>query len=354
MQTGTAHRMIEQLRVHGASGGPPFEVDAERYTSPEVYRRELALFAAPRILAASSQIAPGACLPIGTTLLVRDAGGTLRAFANACRHRGTRLVDAPCAAKAVVCPYHGWTYDPAGKLIHVPHAETFAGREVGRDLHALPASERHGLVWTGGDVPAHLGALDDDLAALDLGRAVLWKSSRTLRRCNWKMLVEAFLDGYHIRTLHRDTVYRYFIDAASVAEPIGPHIRAVTARRTLRDAPPGSDPRLVATPSLFVFPSTTIVEHPDFVSILTAHPRAPEQTEFEHLMLVPAERAGEAAHYDRNWELIEGGVFQGEDQWVCEQIHRGLDAGTTERLLFGGLEHGVRWFHEAIAAGIPG
>ncbi|HUJ61326.1 MAG TPA: SRPBCC family protein, partial [Kofleriaceae bacterium] len=109
-------------------------------------------------------------------------------------------------------------------------------------------------------------------------------------------------------------------------------------------------PRLVATPSLLVFPSTTIVEHPDFVSILVAHPRGHDETEFEHVMLVPADRVGDTEHWTRNWKLIDGQVFQAEDQWICEQIHRGIEAGTTDHLLFGGLEHAIAWFHEALAA----
>ncbi|HEY1556770.1 MAG TPA: aromatic ring-hydroxylating dioxygenase subunit alpha [Kofleriaceae bacterium] len=349
MQPAAARRLIDQLVAAGASSDAPYEAEAARYTSPAWFERERAAFERPRILAASSSIAPGACLPIGTTLLVRDAAGTLRAFANACRHRATRLVDAPCAAKALVCPYHGWTYDLAGTLVHVPNADSFAGCEAGRDLHARPVEERHGLVWSGTGVAAHLGEVDADLAALDLGSHVAWRASRTLRRCNWKLLVEAFLDGYHIRTLHRDSVYRFFVDAASLAERAGDHVRAITARRTLREAPRDAVPRDVVTPSLFVFPATTIIEHPDFVSIVTAHPRDHQHTEFEHVMLVPAARAADDEHWARSWELIEDRVFQGEDEWVCEQIQLGLDAGATDRLLFGGLEHGVRWFHETLA-----
>ena len=56
----------------------------------------------------------------------------------------------PCAARALVCPYHDWTYDLAGALIHVPHAEAFAPGDC-RDLPALPVVERHGLIWLGSD-----------------------------------------------------------------------------------------------------------------------------------------------------------------------------------------------------------
>ena len=347
MQRSHALRLIDQLRTTGASTAPPFEVDADRYRAPAWFERERPLFELPHIVTTSSAIAPGACVPVGTALLVRDGAGTLRAFANACRHRGTRLVAEPCSAKALVCPYHGWTYDLAGTLIHVPHANVFAGAEAGRDLRALPVSEHHGLVWLGRDAGGLIGELAPDLAALGAEDLVPFRTSRTRRRCNWKFLVEAFLDGYHIRTLHRDSVYRFFLDAASIAEPVGPHIRAITARRTLHDAPADSEPRAVATPSLFVFPATTIVEHPDFVSVLTAHAVGPEHTDFEHLMLVPTARAGETEHWQKSWDLIEGAVFQREDQWVCEEMQHGLDAGT-DQLLFGGLEHGVKWFHAAI------
>ncbi|HET9993739.1 MAG TPA: SRPBCC family protein, partial [Kofleriaceae bacterium] len=263
--------------------------------------------------------------------------------------RGTRLVAEACAAKALVCPYHGWTYDLAGSLIHVPHADVFAGAEAGRDLRALPVAEHDGFVWLGRAAGALIGELAPDLAALGAGELVPFRTSRTRRRCNWKFLVEAFLDGYHLRTLHRASIYRFFLDAASVAEPVGPHIRAITARRALHDSPPGAEPRALVTPSLFVFPATTIVEHPDFLSVLTAHAVGPEHTDFEHLMLVPTARVGEVEHWQKSWDLIEGAVFQREDQWVCEEMQHGLDAGT-ERLLFGGLEHAVKWFHAAIEA----
>ena len=344
MQRSHALRLVDQLRTSGSTTGPAFEVSAERYGAA-AWERERALFELPRIATVSSAIANGACVPVGTALLVRDAEGVLRAFANACRHRGTRLVAEPCAAKALVCPYHGWTYSLAGELLHVPHAEVFGGAEHGRNLRALPVAEYAGFVWLGGDPRPHLGDLAADVAALDASNLVVYRASRTARRCNWKFLVEAFLDGYHLRTLHRESIYRFFLDAASVAERVGPHIRAVTARRALQTEP---EPRLAATPSLFVFPATTIVEHPDFVSVLTAHGRDAEHTEFEHLMLVPAARAGETEHWQKSWDLIDGAVFQAEDAWICEEMQHGLDAGT-ESLLFGSLEHAVAWFHEAIA-----
>jgi phenylpropionate dioxygenase-like ring-hydroxylating dioxygenase large terminal subunit len=314
------------------------------------------------VIAASAALAPGACLPIdvpgASLILTRGGDGVVRGLANACRHRATRLVDAPCAARALVCPYHGWTYDLAGALIHAPHAGAFAPADR-RDLPALPVTERHGLIWLGADpagLAGHLGGLDADLAALELGRHAVWRARREPRRCNWKLVVEAFLDAYHIRVLHRDSIYRFFLDAASAAESIGPHQRAVTARRSLRDAPAAlpadAELRALGTPSYVVFPATVLIVHPDFVSVILLHPLSADRTDYEHLMLVPADRLGDTAHWDRSWALIEDTVFQREDLWVCEQIQRGLAAGTTDALLFGELESAVRDLHAAIDAAL--
>jgi len=208
------------------------------------------------------------------------------------------------------------------------------------------------VVWLGTDIADYLGGLDGDLAALGLDRSIVWRSRRATPRCNWKLIMEAFLDGYHIRILHRDSVYRFFLDAASLAEPVGPHVRAITGRRGLREArdvlDAATDLRALATPSYTVFPATTIIVHPDFVSLINLYPLAADQTDYEHLMFVPAERAGETEHWDKSWALIEDTVFQGEDLRVCEQVQRGLTAGATDELLFGELESAVRWFHATL------
>jgi phenylpropionate dioxygenase-like ring-hydroxylating dioxygenase large terminal subunit len=350
MERATHQRLLETLRRGWADTSPPFTVPASRYRDPASLAREAPAFRSPRIVCTSAALARGACLPVDvpgqSAIVVRDGDGAVHAFANACRHRATRLVDAPCAVKAFVCPYHGWTYDLAGSLVHVPHAEAFVGCEH-RDLRALPVVEREGLVWLGADVDAFIGELGPDLAALGFDAMTTWQTSRVTRQCNWKLVVEAFLDGYHLRVLHRDSIYRFFVDAASLSEPVGAHIRAVSARRSLREAPAdlaSADLHALGTPSYVIFPATIIICHPDFVSLINLTPTAVDHTIVEHVMLVPATRLGEVEHWDKSWTLIDGGVLQREDLWVCEQIQRGLD----DELLFGSLEAPIRWFHATL------
>lgn len=372
MERSVHLRLLEELRAGpgwpgaagaGGPGGDGFAalaVPVERYRDADRAERErAALFAeAPRAVAGSSSIAVGACVPVdvpgAAIILTRRDDGAIAAMTNACRHRATRLIDGACSPKALVCPYHGWTYDLRGRLIHAPHAAAFGGACERRDLRRVAVEERHGLVWLGAGVDGYLGELGADLAALGLDRAVAWRRSRTTRRCNWKLVIEAFLDGYHIRVLHRDSIYRFFLDAASIGEPVGRHIRAVSARRAMRAAPPRldavADLRELGTPSYVLFPGTVVIEHPDFVSLIALTPTAAAVTEVDHLMLVPADRAGDADRWDRSWALIEDGVLQREDLWACEQIQRSIDAGAGDELLFGALEQPVRWFHAAIEA----
>ena len=330
---------------------------ASRYRDPARLARELAAFAAPRPVLASTALEPGACAPVdgigAPALVVRGQDGVVRAFANSCRHRAMRLRSEPGTLKALVCPYHGWTYDLAGALIHVPHAEAF-GECPHRDLRARPVSERHGSIWLAGEPAPWKGstttsASSAPISPLELGAHVPWRSSRVTRACNWKLIIEAFLDGYHLRVLHRDSIYRFFIDAASVPEPVGPRIRAVSARRPLREAPPvtlASELAELGTPSFVIFPGSVIICHPDSISLLSLVPVAPDSTIVEHTLLVPAARKHDAAHWDRTWAMIDDAVVQREDLWACEQIQRGLD----DELLFGALESAVRWFHASLDA----
>src|SRR5262249_16210950 len=161
--------------------------------------------------------------------------------------------------------------------------------------------------------------LEGDLAALD----GLFLHRRSIREVNgnWKLVIDAFLDGYHIRHLHRDTIYRFFTDARFEAERAGPRIRAVTARRALFE-PGDLDLRLRVTPRFLGFPRTSVILHPDYASILCLTPLAPNRTRFVHAMLVPDR--DRIDHWDKSFALIDEGVFAREDLAIVEAMQRGI------------------------------
>jgi phenylpropionate dioxygenase-like ring-hydroxylating dioxygenase large terminal subunit len=343
------------------------EVDAGHYVSPACFERERATVFArvPQIVALDCELsAPGARAAVEiagvSSILVRGDDGEVRAFKNACRHRSTRLVGdgPPCVSKAIVCPYHGWSYDLRGERIHAPHAESFCGLDRDRSaLLPLWASARYGLVFAGlepFDLDPFLAPIAEDLA--ELGGATWHLFRRTDRAVagNWKLIIDAFLDGYHIRHLHRDSIYRFFLDACFQAEPAGPHIRALTGRRTLVEARGAldaiEDVRSVATPSYLVFPNTIIILHPDYLSVAVAMPVAVDRTHFVHWMMTPEPPRTEIErqHFEKSFELIDGGVFASEDLAAVEAMQRGLATGANRSQLFGEQESPCLWFHRAL------
>jgi Rieske 2Fe-2S family protein len=367
-----AHIKLARRLLAQVDGAPPFgarvaELPSERYTSVARFELERAqVFArVPQLVAHESELsAVGSCLTVDVAgvplLLLRAEDGSLGAFRNACRHRSTRLVgaEAPCKRKAIVCPYHGWTYDLGGRLIHVPHEASFRGQTQSR-ASLVPAHVviRHGFVWVSlepFDPEPFLAPIASELASFGADGWVVHRRSSREVRANWKLVIDAFLDGYHIRHLHRDSVYGFFLDGVSEAEPAGPHIRAATARRALLQARTEpletADLRKLCTPSYLVFPNTILVLHPDYVSVLDAQPLAADRTVFRHTMLVPTVPTSEAevAHWDRSFALIDEGVFAREDLAIVLAMQRGIESGANPTLLFGELEHFALWFHESV------
>jgi phenylpropionate dioxygenase-like ring-hydroxylating dioxygenase large terminal subunit len=363
-------KLIEELDRPVITGDRPIgQVAASEYTSAERFDRERAqIFARmPALVGHQSELShAGACLTAEIAgipiVVVRGSDGETRAFKNACRHRSTRLVaecDTPCTKKALVCPYHGWTYDLTGKLVHVPHVASFHKEELARgSLVPVHAAMHGGFVWAAlepFEPAAYLGSIAEEFAALGMNVARVYRRRAREVRGNWKLVIDAFLDAYHIRHLHRDTLHRFFLDARSELELAGDHVRAISARRPLLEARTAAletaDLRDLVTPSYVIFPSSVFVLSPDYASVLTMAPLAPDRTRFVHTMLIadgPLDAEREE-HYAKSFTLLDDGVFGAEDLMVVEAMQRGIASGANETLLFGELEHAAVEFHRAVA-----
>lgn len=300
-------------------------------------------------------------------LAMRDAAGNIGVFRNACRHRGARLVGdngTVCARSSLTCPYHGWTYGTDGALVTLPRREAFPTLDrAARGLQRIPATVHHGLLWAvldpaataPPDMACYLDQLDPELESVGMGRHRFFRQNAVRRAANWKLMVDAFLEVYHVKRLHAATIGPFFSDSVAVSDSAGPHQRLLAGRENvaeLRELPleeltPGVHGTLVH----LIFPNSIIVYHPDYISHIGMFPTAPDETLFVHSMLVPEDPATEKArlHWDRSFDLIDRQVFNAEDLVICEQIQRGFAAGYADDFVLGGLEGCVRRFHETIA-----
>lgn len=204
-------RSIEELI---AKHQPGHALEGRFYTDPDVYSLELErIISRHWFLAGHVSELPGAGdfklfeAANESAIVVRGEDGRTRAFANVCRHRGSRVcLEARGHARRFSCPYHGWSYDTQGRLVA---ARSMAGGFDRSAIGLRPVSygEIHGLMFVCFcDAPPRL-----DGAARDLGTVMRRLGFPGLKlaahrayevAANWKLLVENYQECYHCATAH--------------------------------------------------------------------------------------------------------------------------------------------------------
>lgn len=317
-------------------------------------------------------LAPSALLPeprqavahdgYGTPLiLTRDDDGRAHVFANVCRHRGTRLIDTHevVPAKRIVCPYHAWAYKPDGELTGMPRGDCFP--DFDKSTHGLrefPCVEAGGLIWWAKDAAADFTdaqALAPDLDAFGLGDHYLYRRKTHDVAGNWKLFVDAFLESYHVARLHANTIAAFFADGITAADTIGRHQRAVVGRESYLaeiDRDDWTQLRKALTYTYQLFPASVIIVSPDYINLLVGMPQSVDRTLVEDFMLIPDKpTTNEAeAHWQRSWDLLDGGTFGAEDFHAAALCHKGLASGQIDEIVLGTLEAGIADFHRKLEA----
>ena len=348
-------------------------VPASVYTDPARFAVEQArIFRRWPVAVAVSALLPEPGMAVthdgyGVPILVtRDSRREARAFMNVCRHRGTRLVEGyePAKCPRLVCPYQARTYALDGKLVGLPRPESFP--ELDKSTHGLvplPCVEAGGIIWVGldrGHAPDFsdiTGELAQDLDALELGDMHLYKRRTHDVRANWKLIIDAFSESYHVTRLHAETIGKFFADSVTVGDMIGPHSRSAVGRVSFVEAAGLNDLgalRGAVTFAYNTFPNTVIIASPDYVNVMVLMPKAADRTLVEDFMLIPEPPATEKAedHWRRSFELLDGGVFASEDFRAAALGQEGLSTGAVPDILVGGLEQGIRRFHDLVDAAV--
>ena len=143
-------------------------------------------------------------------VLVRDEQGTLRAFLNVCRHRGSLVCEAAGRRATLQCPYHAWTYGLDGRLVSAPRANREGGIEAeelgliqlraerwGPFVFVNPDPDAVPLAELLGDIPERIAA-----AGIDVDALRFLERAESELGANWKLCVENFLECYHCPVAH--------------------------------------------------------------------------------------------------------------------------------------------------------
>jgi Rieske 2Fe-2S family protein len=140
-------------------------------------------------------------------VVIRGKDGTVRAFHNLCRHRGSMICLDDCGSvKKLVCPYHNWTYDLDGRLIDAKlMPEGFEPSDHG--LHPVGVEILEGFIFLAvGDDPVDFRPatvpFHEHLAPYRLADAKIAHTREWIIEANWKLMSENFAECYHCAANH--------------------------------------------------------------------------------------------------------------------------------------------------------
>ena len=292
-------------------------------------------------------------------LIARGEDGRLRAFHNVCRHRGHILLGEACrGASALVCPYHAWTYGMDGALRRAPHfggyatlPEGFSTERYG--LKSLRCREWHDWVFVNldGGAPTfdeHVAPMLPYIEGVDLSRAkVLSKLDLGVVRGNWKLLVENFVEPYHVPVVHRES---------AGGQPLRDHYMIVDRHCfgcaiDVSDAVDGElGERLdMSTRYLTLFPNFVFAWYkPDQLGVHLNLPLSPDRTHQWRVIYHLGDEIPDTAHVERLSSLWR--QVHREDHDIVEELQAGRSSSAMDDggLLSPHWETSVRRFHELL------
>jgi choline monooxygenase len=284
-------------------------------------------------------------------LLFLNDGGTLRGFYNVCRHRAGPIAAACGHATRLVCRYHGWTYDLAGRLLKAPEMEgALEFDAAGVHLESVAVHAFGPLLFASlGRAPLPFDEYLPGLAArcaplgLERMRHVLTREYPVA--ANWKLYVDNFLEGYHIPMVHpaldKEIDYRSYVVELGARQVLQrAPVRTATATRFRSGT--GRD----AAHYFWLFPNVMLNFYEDQLQTNVVVPLGVDRTvvRFDWFALDAAPDAGTDARFQELVALNE--TVQAEDAAICEAVHRNLRSAAFARGRYSpARERGVHLFH---------
>ncbi len=333
----------------------------ENYHSQERFDAEIALLRRRPV-----PFCPSAALPDNGSYIARKAAGTplvvargrdgvVRAFINACRHRGMQVASGSGCSRAFVCPYHAWTYDLEGKLKAIRGKEAFPDLNIEEHgLVQVSAQEKGGVVYVMQEGQIDAQMLENNLDYFT-SEQEMFQESETTNKANWKLITETLLEGYHIKSLHKTTFYPYGLDNVNLVETYGANARVTFPFRRiekLRGIP--SDERRadgMLTTVNHVFPNASISALSKHSNLTIMEPLSPNSTQMViYLMTARLATENSISIEDAKRDAIfvnESG--QDEDLEAACSIQETVTAQGNSHLTFGYFEKAIVNFHQHLS-----
>lgn len=330
------------------------------YSCPQHYDDEMALLRRQPVV-----FCPSAALPeigsytartsIGTPLVaVRGADGQVRAFINSCRHRGMQVVEGSGCSKALICPYHAWTYGLDGQLKNIPGQQGFPGLDTEQhSLVEISALEHGGLVYVNQKASVTAAMLEHTPSFFSAEQR-LFDQVDFSDEANWKLIAETSMEGYHIKSLHKQSFYPYGLDNINVVENFGLNSRITFPFRRiekLREVEPAQ--RKIDGLVTYVyqlFPNTHVAVLSKHTNVVILEPLSPTRTQYVIYRLT---NKGDNGLNDTLLEARRDASFvaesgQDEDRAAACAIQNNVTTAANSHFTFGHYEKAIVHFHQGL------
>ena len=311
---------------------------------------------------------------LNNIFIVKGRDNRLRAFHNMCRHRGTQLLRAVGKGrKAITCPYHDWTYDLEGKLVSIPKKEQefpdLKGElhECGLNLHEASVDIFKGMLFVHpeknapnimeffGEVEPNLGPhVVEELVEYSENEGEAFYTKEI--NANWKIIVENYIDHYHLAHLHEGTLNMYDHSKAEYGwngphywfyEPLQPDYLADVDNAAPQPLISSVPREKIGAYVPWLFPNLGLGENEAAWSTFHVLPLAPDRTlvvirskmenasDWEYskqsaksMMNKVWKHYGNTGKYEGDPETdpMASGDFMAEDVYACEQQQKSLSS----------------------------
>ena len=348
-------------------GDEVWQEPVDNYRSTERFEQELAVLrSVPTPFCPSTALAnPGDYIArrAATTplIVVRGKDKRVRAFKNSCRHRGTELVSGKGCAGAFVCPYHGWSYGLDGALLGIPHEDGFPDFDkLANGLAEVTVIEKNGIIFIVQQDPSKPQAGEHymlrGLPEILKDDQIIFDESEVIVEANWKLHLESFLEGYHIKPAHKNTFFPFGYDNLNVIEFCGPHSRVTFPFRRIENLKEAASQDYDISDKLtyvtHMFPNVILAELSHHRTLGVIEPLTVNRTKIKSYHITKStDKAGkEAALQAAKRDLaFVNETGQKEDIAMVTGIQRSLHSEANKTFTFGHFEPAIVHFHKQLA-----
>jgi len=298
------------------------------------------------------------CIGEDPWVVTHSMDGQLRAFHNTCRHKGREVVQGAGQACELVCGYHAWTYDLEGGLRKAPRMAGIEGFDR-KEMSLPPMALSVWGPWIFVNADCDATALDEIVAPLTrVLESGAWQRLKFHKRvtweiqCNWKVVVDNYLDGgYHIPHMHPTLDAQ--LDMASYRTELfeACSIQTSQPRNATDDRIDFDAEKRIGSEALYLwlFPNFMINRYGPCMDTNLVVPRGPDRCEVIYDFFFMQHEGPQALQFIEE-SVKQSAVTQREDIAICESVQVGLRSSSYDRGRYAPrVEMGEHHFHCLLA-----